>query len=145
MIDITISNDFNSSLSYNDKNIKHLSELVLTSENFNTAILSIILSNRKYLNTLKKKYFNLDVNTDVIAFNLEDENDCLEGEIYISIDDVKENAKDYENSFNEEFSRVLIHGILHLVGYRDGSKEEKEIMRNLEDKYLLLSGGELVL
>jgi len=145
VIDITISNDFNSSLSYNDKNIKHLSELVLTSENFNTAILSIILSNRKYLNTLKKKYFNLDVNTDVIAFNLEDENDCLEGEIYISIDDVKENAKDYENSFNEEFSRVLIHGILHLVGYRDGSKEEKEIMRNLEDKYLLLSGGELVL
>ena len=145
MIDITISNDYNPSLSYNDKNIKHLSELVLTSENFNTATIAIILSNRKYLNSLKKQYFNLDVNTDVIAFNLEDENDCLEGEIYISIDDVKENAKDYSNSFNEEFSRVLIHGILHLTGYNDGSKEEKKIMRKLEDKYLLLSEGSLVL
>ena len=145
MIDITISNDYNSSLSYNDKNIKHLSKSVLTSENFKKATITIILSNRKYLNLLKKKYFNLDVNTDVIAFNLEDENDCLEGEIYISIDDVKENAKDYSNSFNEEFSRVLIHGILHLTGYKDGSKEEKKIMRNLEDKYLLLLDGELVL
>jgi len=145
VIDITISNDYNPSLSYNDKNIKHLSELVLTSENFNTATIAIILSNRKYLNSLKKQYFNLDVNTDVIAFNLEDENDCLEGEIYISIDDVKENAKDYSNSFNEEFSRVLIHGILHLTGYNDGSKEEKKIMRKLEDKYLLLSEGSLVL
>ena len=145
MIDITISNDYNPSLSYNDKNIKHLSELVLTSENFNTATIAIILSNRKYLNSLKKQYFNLDVNTDVIAFNLEDENDCLEGEIYISIDDVKENAKDYSNSFNEEFSRVLIHGILHLTGYNDVSKEEKKIMRKLEDKYLLLLDGALVL
>jgi len=145
VIDITISNDYNPSLSYNDKNIKHLSELVLTSENFNTATIAIILSNRKYLNSLKKQYFNLDVNTDVIAFNLEDENDCLEGEIYISIDDVKENAKDYSNSFNEEFSRVLIHGILHLTGYNDVSKEEKKIMRKLEDKYLLLLDGALVL
>ena len=69
----------------------------------------------------------------------------MEGEIYISIDDVKENAKDYSNSFNEEFSRVLIHGILHLTGYEDDSKEKKQIMRNLEDKYLLLSDGALVL
>ena len=145
MIDITISNDYSPSLSYNDKNIKHLSKSVLNSENFNKATITIVLSDRKYLNSLKKKYFNLDVNTDVIAFNLEDENDCLEGEIYISIDDVKENAKDYSNSFNEEFSRVLIHGILHLTGYEDDSKEKKQIMRNLEDKYLLLSDGVLVL
>lgn len=145
MIDITISNDYSPSLSYNDKNIKHLSKSVLTSEKFNKATITIILSDRKYLNSLKKKYFNLDVNTDVIAFNLEDENDCLEGEIYISIDDVKENAKDYSNSFNEEFSRVLIHGILHLTGYEDDSKEKKQIMRNLEDKYLLLLDGALVL
>ena len=60
MIDIIISNDYNPSLSYNDKNIKHLSKSVLTSENFNKATITIILSNRKYLNSLKKKYLYLN-------------------------------------------------------------------------------------
>ena len=136
MIDINILNDYSGSLCYNDDIIKKISKTVLTSEKCNVGKVSIILSNKKYLNKLKKKYFNLDVFTDVIAFNLEDKNDCLDGEIYISIDDVKENAKIYSNSFNNEFSRILIHGILHLVGYEDSNEKEKKIMKNLEDKYL---------
>ena len=144
MIDINILNDYSGSLCYNDDIIKKISKTVLTSEKCNDGKVSIILSNKKYLNKLKKKYFNLDVFTDVIAFNLEDKNDCLDGEIYISIDDVKENAKIYSNSFNNEFSRVLIHGVLHLVGYDDNNEKEKKIMKNLEDKYLCFINKELI-
>ena len=144
MIDINILNDYSESLCYNDDIIKKISKKVLTSEKCHEGQVSIILSNKKYLNKLKKKYFNLDVFTDVIAFNLEDKNDCLDGEIYISIDDVKENAKIYSNSFNNEFSRILIHGILHLVGYDDDNEKEKKIMKNLEDKYLCFSNEQLV-
>ena len=144
MIEIKILNDFNSSLSYNDKSIEKISKEVLLCEKCNKGSISIILSNKKYLNQLKKKYFNIDVYTDVIAFNLEDENDCLDGEIYISIDDVKENSKIYSNSFNEEFARVLIHGVLHLVGYNDINGKEKGIMKNLESKYLTFLKDELI-
>ena len=144
MIDIKVLNDYSPSISYNPKDIENLSKKVLKSEGCNDGNISFILSDKKYLNQLKKKYFDIDVFTDVIAFNLEDENDCLEGEIYISIDDVKENAKIYSNSFNKEFSRVIIHGILHLVGYNDSNEKEKEIMTDLENKYLLIAKDELI-
>jgi len=144
VIDIKVLNDYSPSISYNPKDIENLSKKVLKSEGCNDGNISFILSDKKYLNQLKKKYFDIDVFTDVIAFNLEDENDCLEGEIYISIDDVKENAKIYSNSFNKEFSRVLIHGILHLVGYNDSNEKEKEIMTDLENKYLLIAKDELI-
>ena len=144
MIDINILNDYNTSLCYNDNIIIKLSNKILISEKCKKGKVSIILSNKKYLNKLKKKYFNLDVFTDVIAFNLEDKNDCLDGEIYISIDDVKENAKIFSNSFNNEFSRILIHGILHLVGYDDSNEKEKKIMKNLEDKYLCFINEDII-
>jgi rRNA maturation RNase YbeY len=144
VIDIKVLNDYSPSISYNPKDIENLSKKVLKSEGCSDGNISFILSDKKYLNQLKKKYFDIDVFTDVIAFNLEDENDCLEGEIYISIDDVKENAKIYSNSFNKEFARVLIHGILHLVGYNDSNEKEKEIMTDLENKYLLIAKDELI-
>ena len=136
MIEINISIDYKPSLSYNSNNIKRLSKKVLTSENFPKGNISIILSNREYLNKLKKDYFNIDVYTDVIAFNLEDNNDCLDGEIYISIDDVIENSKIFLKSFNDEFARILIHGILHLLGYDDKTELQKDKMSQLENHYL---------
>ena len=75
----------------------------------------------------------------MIAFNLEDSNNSLDGEIYISIADVKENAKLFSQSFSQEFKRVIIHGSLHLIGYNDSTKEEVTLMRSLEDEYLLES------
>ena len=82
-------------------------------------------------------YFDVDQYTDVIAFNLEDDGKQIEGEIYISIDDVLENSKLFSTSFDNEFKRVFIHGILHLIGYDDNNKKNIKIMRKLEDKYLL--------
>ncbi len=136
MIDINISTDCKLSLSYNSNNINKLSKKVLNSENFADGNISIVLSNREYLSKLKKDYFNIDVYTDVIAFNLEDKNDCLDGEIYISIDDVIENSNIFSKSFNDEFARILIHGILHLLGYDDKTEIEKDQMSQLENHYL---------
>lgn len=144
MININISNDYSESLSYNSKFIKELSTKVLSLENFHFAKISIILSNRESVSKLKKQYFNVDVYTDVIAFNLEDEGNSIEGEIYISMNDVLENSKIYEVSFNKEFKRVLIHGILHLLGYNDDTKNQKENMKILEDKYILLINKEVI-
>ena len=85
----------------------------------------------------------MDVFTDVMAFNLGDDKN-IDGEIYISIDDVLENSKLFSKTFNDEFKRIIIHGILHLCGYDDKTKEEKENMTLLEEKYLLLSNIVLI-
>ena len=136
MIKINILIDSLPKLPYNEEAIKELAQSVLLSNNYNNVNLSIILSNRVYLNKLKKKYLDLDYYTDVIAFNLSDNNDCLEGEIYVSIDDVKENAMIFKQSYNNELKRIIVHGVLHLIGYDDTSKKEIEIMKELENKYI---------
>ena len=136
MIKINILIDSLPKLPYNEEAIKELAQSVLLSNNYNNVNLSIILSNRVYLNKLKKKYLDLDYYTDVIAFNLSDNNDCLEGEIYISIDDVKENAMIFKQSYNNELKRIIVHGVLHLIGYDDTSEKEIEIMKELENKYI---------
>ena len=144
MINIKIFNDCLVLFPRNNALIKEISKQILLSENCNQANLSIILSNREYVSNLKKEYFKVNVFTDVIAFNLSDKNDCLDGEIYISIEDVLENAKLYSKSFDNEFKRVLVHGLLHLTGYNDDTVEQKENMKRLEDKYILLIKKEII-
>jgi rRNA maturation RNase YbeY len=145
VIQIKIFNDCLLSFSYYKEQIEKLSKQILILEKCNKAKISIILSNREYVSKLKKEYFKINVFTDVIAFNLGDNNDCLDGEVYISIEDVLENAKIYSTSFNKEFMRVLIHGILHLLGYKDDQDDEKKYMNNLEKKYLSLFDKEIIL
>ena len=106
------------------------------SEKIKSAKITLILSNKYLLNKLKKNYFSLDQFTDVIAFNLEDKNEPIEGEVYISLDDVLDNSKKYKQLLDVEFKRVLIHGILHLLGLNDKTQEEKQHMNLLEEKYL---------
>ena len=137
MISVDIINDYGSNLFYKSDIVSNLIESILVDENKKITNLSVVLTNKKYLNMLKKKYFDMDHYTDVIAFNLEDENKDIEGEIYISIDDVHENSKLFSTTFDNEFKRVFIHGILHLLGYDDNDKKNIKIMRKLEDKYLL--------
>ena len=143
MISITIHNDFDDKLKINKDAICKLSTEVFKREKFNNSQIDIILTDKKFLNSLKKKYFNMDVFTDVMAFNLGDDKN-IDGEIYISIDDVLENSKLFSKTFNDEFKRIIIHGILHLCGYDDKTKEEKENMTLLEEKYLLLSNIVLI-
>ena len=143
MISVTIHNDFDDKLKINKDAICKLSTEVFKREKFNNSQIDIILTDKKFLNSLKKKYFNMDVFTDVMAFNLGDDKN-IDGEIYISIDDVLENSKLFSKSFNDEFKRIIIHGILHLCGYDDKTKKEKDNMTLLEEKYLLLSNISLI-
>ena len=136
MIDIEVTNDYNSNLSYDKKSIKYLFEQVFNKENIHSAKLSLILSDRKYLNELKKEYFGLDYFTDVIAFNLNEKNENINGEIYVSIDDVILNSKQFNESINQEFKRIIIHGLLHVIGYNDDTDKNKNNMTKLENKYM---------
>ena len=93
---------------------------------------------------LKKQYFNEDVYTDVISFNLEEPGDPIDGEIYISLPRIIDNANQYDSNLNDEFKRIIIHGLLHLVGYNDLTNSDKKQMTSLEDKYIKLSKGEII-
>lgn len=74
--------------------------------------------------------------TDIITFDLSEEEGLIEGEIYISIDRVRDNATKFSKTFEDELHRVLIHGVLHLAGYRDKKADQKAEMRKREDFYL---------
>ena len=90
----------------------------------------------KFLFKMNKKYLNHSFNTDIITFDLGDGN--MEGDIYISIDRVKENSNSLRVTFRDELSRVMIHGLLHLCGYKDKTKAQQKQMRGKEDYYLSL-------
>lgn len=91
-----------------------------------------------YLHKLNIQYLNHDTYTDILTFNLSLPSQPIISEIYISVDRVKENALNLKEPFHRELLRVMIHGLLHLVGYGDHSQQEKRIMRQKEDHYLNL-------
>ena len=136
MSKVNIINDYGKNIIYNEKNICNIIDQIFSDQDSSFDEISIILSNKKLLNKLKEKYFKLDQYTDVIVFNLEDMNCLIDGEIYISIDDVQENATEYNQIFDNEFKRVLSHGVLHLLGFEDNSVNKKNIMKKLENKYI---------
>jgi rRNA maturation RNase YbeY len=90
-----------------------------------------------YLLNLNQTYLNHDTLTDIISFDYSNY-DVISGDIFISIERVRENAIDFKVAFKNELQRVLIHGILHFVGYNDKTNEEKEEMRNAENHYIYL-------
>lgn len=91
-----------------------------------------------YLLEMNQKYLQHDFFTDIITFSSSDVEDIISGEMYISLDRVKENADVFSKSFQDELHRVMIHGILHLIGYKDKSETEEAQMRQEEEKCLLL-------
>ena len=86
--------------------------------------------------TINKEYLNHNYSTDIITFNYSGSRKNLDGEIFISIDDAKINAKGYNNSLKEELLRLVIHGILHLVGYDDIKTSDFKKMKELENSLL---------
>ena len=120
-----------------DKNwISTISEHILTDYDRVEAKLSIIFSTDDHLKELKQEFFKQNVFTDTISFNLEEPNEPLDGEIYISLDRVIENAKIYKENFDDEYKRVIIHSILHLLGFDDQTDRDKNKMTKLENYYL---------
>ncbi len=141
---IEIINNIFSEYQFNKIKISNILDTIIKNENCSFSVVNIILENDEFLRNLKKKYFNQDVYTDVISFNLEDSEAPIEGEIYISLPRIIANAKKYRNSLNNEFKRIVIHGLLHLVGYNDLTNSDKKQMTSLEDKYIKLSKGEII-
>ncbi len=86
------------------------------------------------IHMINKKYLKHDYSTDIITFNYSGSNSILDGEIFISYQDAQNNAKKYEVSLNEELKRLVIHGILHLIGYDDTKESAKKIMSTMENQ-----------
>jgi rRNA maturation RNase YbeY len=98
---------------------------------------SIIFGSDQLLSSLKKEFFHKDQWTDVIAFRLNDYDEKeLDGEIYISLPRAKENATSFNEPYEKEVTRLIIHGFLHLLGFDDESDEEKKEMTKLENEFL---------
>ena len=116
--------------------VRSVCENILMDSNQDEASITFIFSNDDKLRKLKKEYFGEDVFTDTISFNLEEESDPIEGEVYISLERVSENAHTFQQDFITEYKRVIIHGCLHLLGYNDELPEDKTKMTELEEKYL---------
>ena len=81
----------------------------------------------------------------VISFNLEEPNEDIEGEIYISMDRIIDNAKSLKSSINMELKRIIIHGTLHLIGYNDKTNSQKKNMTRLENKYLEINPKKVII
>jgi rRNA maturation RNase YbeY len=100
--------------------------------------LNYIFCTDEYLLEINRSFLQHDYYTDIISFELADKKQASQGEIYISIDRVKENAREIGESFQRELHRVIFHGALHLCGYRDKSIKEATLMRDKENEYLKL-------
>lgn len=95
-----------------------------------------------YILKINKKYLNHNYSTDIITFNYSENKLLLDAELYISLQDAEKNAKKYGNSLEQELLRLVIHGVLHLLGYDDMSKDIKNVMKKMENrlvnKYIFL-------
>lgn len=96
---------------------------------------SVILCSDKYLLEINIEYLKHNYYTDIITFNYVEGN-VISGDLFISVDRVKENSTEFNTGFIKELYRVIFHGILHLIGYNDKTEEEKKLMREKEDFYL---------
>ena len=96
-----------------------------------------IFCSDNYLQKINMEFLNHKDLTDVITFSYSEKNSLI-GDVFISVERVKENAKKYNVKFKEELARIMIHGVLHLIGYNDKKKDEKKLIRKMENEFLKL-------
>ena len=112
-------------------------QLVIKSEGKKEGEINYIFCDDDYLHKINVEYLQHDTLTDIISFDYSVGNE-LNGDIFISVERVKENALDFNVEFSEELKRVLVHGILHYCGYKDKSESDEVLMRNKEDEKIAL-------
>ncbi|WLD23816.1 rRNA maturation RNase YbeY [Flavobacterium dauae] len=117
----------------NESDYEQWIDAVIESEGKEPGEINYIFCDDEYLHNINMQYLNHDTLTDIISFDY-CIGDLISGDIFISIERVQDNAKDYEVSFNEELLRVLAHGVLHYCGYKDKSESEALLMRSKEQE-----------
>ncbi len=121
------------------KILKNFLTTIFLNEGKNLGGLTIIFCSDNYLLQMNKDFLQHDYFTDIITFDLSESNtSAIIGEIYISVDTVKENAITHQTTFEQEIHRVIFHGVLHLCGYKDKTKKEVSLIRKKEDDCLSL-------
>lgn len=110
---------------------------VIITEGKSCGSVSFIFCSDEYLLNVNRQYLNHDYYTDIITFDYVD-NNVISGDIFISVDRVTENSSVYYSGFSNELHRIIVHGVLHLLGYKDKLKKDKLLMTEKEDAYLKL-------
>src|SRR6478735_10616084 len=110
---------------------------VIVSEKKNEGEINYIFCDDDYLHKINIEYLNHDTLTDIISFDYTMGNE-IGGDIFVSVERVLDNSKDYETSFEDELKRVLVHGVLHYCGYKDKSEEDEALMRSKEDEKIAM-------
>lgn len=129
---------FNEEIKFNLKHKALLKKWInnaIVEEKFKNGAINFIFTSQEEILRINQKYLDHNYFTDIITFNY-CENDIINGDVYICIETVKNNSTCFNVTFSEELHRVIIHGVLHLVGYNDQKEEEKHLMREKENFYL---------
>ncbi|TDE31495.1 MULTISPECIES: rRNA maturation RNase YbeY [Flavobacterium] len=134
MINFNYETDFNLD---NEEDITTWLENVIASENKKEGEINYIFCDDEYLHKINVEYLDHDTLTDIISFDYSMGNE-LHGDIFVSVERVKDNAADFKVSFEEELKRVLVHGILHYCGYKDKGEAEELLMRSKEDEKIAM-------
>ncbi|MDD7456275.1 MAG: rRNA maturation RNase YbeY [Bacteroidales bacterium] len=124
---------------FNNRWLKAVAE----SENFSIGDMSIIYCSDSYILNMNRRFLKHDYYTDIITFDYS-KGRVLSGDLFISIDSVKDNAASFGDTFDNELNRVMVHGVLHLMGYDDHTEDEQKMMRLKENEYLALKEQMLV-
>jgi len=106
---------------------------IIESEGFDEGEINYIFCNDEYLHKINVEYLDHDTLTDIISFDYTVGN-LIQGDIFVSVERVKDNANDFKVSFEEELKRVLSHGVLHYCGYKDKSPKDEALMRSKEEE-----------
>ncbi|MDO5978913.1 rRNA maturation RNase YbeY [Flavivirga spongiicola] len=130
--------NFNYETDFSLKNEDHISNWILNTiseEAYKIEAINYVFCDDEYLHKLNVEFLNHDTLTDIISFDYSI-GKLIQGDIFISVERVKDNAKDFSVSFEEELNRVIIHGVLHYCGYKDKTDSEAKVMRDKENHYL---------
>ena len=117
----------------NESNYEDWITRIINSEGFETGEINYIFCDDEYLHKINMEYLNHDTLTDIISFDYSVGN-LLQGDIFISVERVADNAKDFNVTFDDELKRVLSHGVLHYCGYKDKSPKDEALMREKEEE-----------
>jgi len=134
-------NFFSEDVKYTLKNKTQIRQWIydtIVAEGYTLEELNFILCSDEYLLVINQQYLNHDTYTDVITFDNSEVPKSILGDIFISIERIQENAKQFKGTVQQELCRVMIHGTLHLLGFKDKGKAAKTLMTQKEDQYLAL-------